>query len=68
MEGDIQGTLNTGDFHIDFIPLGIFGFVLSYYFFCCVLFWFFSHHGILPECSGWTLENASHVPKIIPRI
>jgi len=37
VEDNPQGTLNTGIFHIDFIPLGIFGFVydiISFVVFC----------------------------------
>jgi len=37
-EGDIQGTLIAGNFHIDFILLGIFGFVYGIISF--VVFWF----------------------------
>ena len=36
-EDDIQGTLITGNVHVDFIPLGIFGFVydfISFVMFC----------------------------------
>jgi len=57
-----------GNFHIDVIPFGIFGFVYDIISFVFVLIWVFICHGIFPECSGFTLGCASHVPKIIPRI
>jgi len=44
-----------GNFHIDAIPFGIFGFVYDIISFVFVLIWVFICHGIFPECSGCTL-------------
>jgi len=48
-EDDFQGTLITGDVHLDFIPLGIFGFVYDFISFVVFCFGFLFAMGFFPN-------------------
>jgi len=48
-EDDFQGTLITGDVHVDFIPLGIFGFVMILFLLLCFCFGFLFAMGFFPN-------------------
>jgi len=47
-EDNIQGTLVTGNFHFDFIPFGIFGFVYDIVSFVMFCFGFLFAMGFFP--------------------
>ena len=68
MEDDIQGILIAGIFHIDFIPLGIFGFAYHIISFVVLGFGFLFAMEFFPNAVVGPWGSASHVPKIIPRI